>query len=185
MNYIDIIVLILWALAAIWGFRSGLIQMVVPLVVVAAGLAVSSRLAMPLGNLYASFVTNDNLRTILGFATIVFGLIVIAMVLSFLLKFMLKFIPLAGLADSLGGALVGIIIGFILLSGALVALQKFPVGVIQEDIHKSVVGNALAGRFSVVISVFQLIPDDWRSKAEDLKDKAQDVVPVQAPSAPP
>ncbi|MSQ07066.1 MAG: CvpA family protein [Dehalococcoidia bacterium] len=180
MNYIDIIVLILWALAAVWGFRSGLIQMIVPLAVVGAGLALSSRLAIPMGNLYASFITNENLQTVVGFGTIVFGLIIVAIVLSFLLKFILKFIPLAGLADSLGGAVVGAIIGFILVSGALVALQKFPVGVIQEDIDQSVVGNALADRFSV----FQLIPDDWRSKAEDLKDKAQDAVPAPAPSAP-
>ncbi len=184
MNYVDIIVIILWALAAIWGFRSGLIQMVVPLVVVAAGLALSSRLALPLGNLYASFTASDNLRTILGFATLVFGLIIVAMVLSFLLKFMLKFIPLAGLANSLGGALLGIIAGFILLSGALVALQKFPVGAIQEDVDRSVVGSALAGRFSVVISAFQLIPGDWRAKAEGLKDKAQEAVPPLPPGAP-
>ncbi len=184
MNYVDIIVLVLWGLSAIWGFRTGLVQMVVPLVVVLAGLALSSRLATPLGALFASFTGNHNLQTILGFGAIVFGLIIIAMVLSFALKFMLKFIPLAGLADSLGGALVGIIVGFILISGALVALQKFPVGVIQEDIDKSVVGDALAGRFSVVISVFQLIPDDWRSRADDLKEKAQDAVPPLVPGSP-
>ena len=184
MNYIDIIVLGVWGLATFWGFSKGLVQMVVPLVVVVAGLALSSRLAEPVGHLFARFTDSQNLQTILGYAAIVFGLIIVAMVLSMILKFMLNFIPLAGLADKLGGALVGILVGFILLSGALVALQKFPVGELKADIDKSLVGNALADRFSVVISAFGLIPDDWRSRGEDLKDKAQEAVPPLVPGAP-
>jgi uncharacterized membrane protein required for colicin V production len=182
MNYIDVIVLVLWGLAAVWGFKSGLIQMVVPLVVVVAGLAVSTRLATPLGGLFSSVTDNENLQTILGFAVIIFGLLIIATALSFLLRFMLKLIPLASLADRLGGTVVGLVVGFVLLSGALVALQKFPVGVIQEDIDRSVVGNGLADRFSVVISVFQLIPDDWRQQAEGLQDDVQEKVPPLLPS---
>jgi uncharacterized membrane protein required for colicin V production len=184
MNYIDIIVLGAWGLAALWGFLKGLVQMVVPLVVVVAGLALSTRLAEPVGNLFARFTQSENLQTILGYGAIVFGLIVVAMVLSMVVKFMLKFIPLAGLADKLGGALVGIMVGFVLVSGALVALQKFPVGEIKADIDQSVVGNAIADRFSLVISAFGLIPDDWRSRAEDLKDKAQEAVPPLVPGAP-
>lgn len=181
MNYIDLIALVMLGLAAVWGLRTGLVQMVVPLVVVVAGLALSTRLATPVGNLFTSFTASDNLQTILGFGAIVFGLIIIAMVLSFMLKFMLKFIPLAGLADRLGGMLVGILVAFILLSGALVTLQKFPVGVVQEDIDRSKLGNALADRFSLVISGFGLIPDDWRQRADDLKENVQESVPPLVP----
>ena len=181
MNYIDVISLVALGLSAVWGFRTGLVQMIVPLVVVVAGLALSTRLATPLGNLFASFTANDNLQTILGFGAIVFGLIIIAMVLSFVLKFMLKFIPLAGLLDRLGGMLVGVLVAFILLSGALVTLQKFPVGVVQEDIYRSRLGSALADRFSLVIGVFQLVPDDWRERAEDLKEDVGESVPPLVP----
>jgi uncharacterized membrane protein required for colicin V production len=181
MNYIDVMALVTLGLAALWGFKTGLVQMVVPLVVVVAGLALSTRLATPLGNLFASFTPSENLQTILGFAAIVFGLIIIAMLLSFLLKFMLKFIPMAGLADRLGGMLVGILVAFILLSGALVTLQKFPVGVVQEDIDRSRLGSALADRFSLVMGVFQLFPDDWHQRAGDLKENIQESVPPLVP----
>jgi|GEM_PF-275138 len=185
MNYVDVIVLILWGLAALWGYQTGLIQMVVPLLVVIGGLAMSTRLANPLGNMFAGFASNDNLQTIMGFAVIIIGLLIIAAILSFVLRFFLKIIPLAGLADRMGGAVIGIIVGFILLSGALVALDKFPLGVIQEDMDRSVMAKALGERFSVVIDAFNLIPDDWRQKAGDVRENVQDAVPNVIPGEKP
>ena len=51
MNWVDIVVLVVWGLMALWGFKSGLIGMIVPLVVITLGLALSSRIAEPVGNL--------------------------------------------------------------------------------------------------------------------------------------
>ena len=51
MNWVDILVLVVWGLMALWGFKSGFIGMIVPLVVIILGLALSSRIAEPVGNL--------------------------------------------------------------------------------------------------------------------------------------
>ncbi|MFQ6026391.1 MAG: CvpA family protein, partial [Dehalococcoidia bacterium] len=59
MNWVDILVLVILGIAAYKGFKSGLIRMGVFLVVMAVGLALSSRLAKPIGDLLPSFTDNE------------------------------------------------------------------------------------------------------------------------------
>ncbi|GIS93542.1 MAG: hypothetical protein CM1200mP22_07790 [Dehalococcoidia bacterium] len=46
---------------------------------------------------------------------------------------------------------VGLLIGFLLLSGILTAVQKYPVKGMEKDIGKSTLGAFLADNFDVVI----------------------------------
>jgi len=168
MNWVTILVLVVWGLTAFWGYRTGLIRMVVPLVVVLVGLALSSRIAGPVGNLFSFVSENENVQTVAAFIAIIIVLLVIAAWLSSLMRTAIGIIPLAGLANGLAGAAVGIIIGFVILSGILTGLQKFPVGTIREDISESRLGSFLADNFDVVIRGLGLIPRDWNQRARDL-----------------
>ena len=170
MNWVTILVLVVWGLTAFWGFRTGLIRMVVPLVVVRVGLALSSRIAGPVGNFFSFLSENENVQTIAAFITILVVLFIIGIWLSSFLRTAVGIIPLAGLSNSLAGAAVGIIIGFVLLSGILTGLQKFPVDNFRDDINDSRLGTFLADNFDVVIRGAKLIPGDWDQKARGLAD---------------
>lgn len=170
MNWIDLLVLVVWGLAAFWGFRTGIIRMVVPLVMVTVGLAFASRLAGPVGSLFSFISENENIQTVMGFIALILVLIIFGGVLSNLIKNAISFIPLAGLANNLIGAGIGIVMGFILLSVILTGLQKFPVGGIRDTIDDSPFGSFLADNFDVVTRGFKLIPGDWDQRGQIFGD---------------
>jgi len=176
MNWVTVLVLVVWGLTALWGFKVGLIRMVVPLVVVGVGLALSSRIAEPVGNLFSFLSENENIQTVAAFVAILLVLLLIAAWLSSLLRTLIGVIPLAGLANHLTGMAVGILVGFVLLSGLLTGLQKFPVGGVRDDIDESPLGTFLADHFDVAIRTIRLIPGDWDQKTKGLTDRIQDEI---------
>ena len=172
MNWVDILVLVVWGLMALWGFKSGLIGMVVPLVVIILGLAISSRIAEPVGNLFSFLSENENVQTIIAFIAIFLGLILLSAWLSTLLQTVSKVIPLAGLVNHLSGMVIGIFVGFLLLAGILTGLQHFPVGPIQTDIAESPLGSFMADSFGVTIRAVKLVPGDWDEKSNGIQNGA-------------
>ena len=161
MNWIDLAVLVVWAITAFWGFRTGLLQMLVLLLMVGVGLALSSRLAAPLANLLSPFISNEDLRTFAAFGAIFVVLLVIAAAASHILGAMTR--PLVFLAplNRLGGIAVGLLVGFVVLSGVLTGLQKFPIGGVTKSIDSSPLGTFLVDHFDVVIRAAKLLPTDW------------------------
>lgn len=174
MNGIDLLVLVVWGITAFWGFRTGIIRMVVPLVVVLVGLAFASRIAEPVGDLFTFISENENIQTVAAFIAIFLALAVIGGVLSNVLKSAISIIPFGGLANNLSGAAIGLLIGFVLLSGILTGLQKFPFGGVRETIDDSALGTFLADNFDVVTRGIKLIPGDWNQKAQGLTDELND-----------
>ncbi len=173
MNWVDILVLVVWGLMALWGFKSGLIGMVVPLVVIILGLALSSRIAEPVGNLFSFLSENENVQTIIAFIAIFLALILLSAWLSTLLQKLSRWIPLAGPVNRLSGMVVGVFVGFLFLSGILTGLQHFPVGGIKDDIAASPLGTFMADSFGVTIRAVKLVPDDWDEKAREFQDGVQ------------
>jgi membrane protein required for colicin V production len=176
MNWVDILVLVGWGLVALWGFKVGLIRMVVPLVVVVVGLALSSRIAEPVGDFFSFISENENVQTVAAFIAILIVLLVIGALLSSLLRTAIGIIPLAGLVNNLAGAGIGILIGFIILSGLLTGLQKIPMGGIRADIAQSSLGTFLADNFDVVTRGFRLIPGDWDERVKGLTESLQEKI---------
>lgn len=161
MNWLDVVILVVWAITAFWGFRTGLLQMVVLLVMVGVGLAFSSRLAGPVANLLSPFIANQDLRTIAAFAVVFIILLVIAAVASHILGALTRALIFFGPLNRLGGLAMGLLAGFVILSGALTALQKFPVGEVPKSIDSSPLGTFLVDHFDVVIRGVKLVPTDW------------------------
>lgn len=172
MNWVDILVLVVWGLMALWGFKSGFIGMIVPLVVIILGLALSSRIAEPVGNLFSFLSDNENVQTIIAFIAIFLALILLSAWLSTLLQTFSKVIPLAGPVNHLSGMIIGIFVGFLFLSGILTGLQHFAVGQMQTDIAESPLGSFMAENFGVTIRAVKLVPGDWDEKAKGMQDSA-------------
>ena len=174
MNWVDILVLVVWGLMALWGFKSGFIGMIVPLVVIILGLALSSRIAEPVGNLFSFLSENENVQTIIAFIAIFLALILLSAWLSVLLHTVSKVIPLAGPVDHLSGMVIGIFVGILFLSGILTGLQHFSVGRVQTDIAESPLGSFMADNFGVTLRAVKLVPGDWEEKARGLQGGLQD-----------
>ncbi|MCH7606452.1 MAG: CvpA family protein [Chloroflexi bacterium] len=161
MNWVDIVIVVVWVATAFWGASIGLIQVAVHLVVVAVGLALSSRIAGVVGNLFAPVTDNEQAQTVAGFIAIFLILFIAGGIVSQMLRTVLGIIPLVGLANKLGGLAVGVVVGFVLLSGVLTGIQRFPVRDFQKTIDDSVLGALLADNFDVIIRGIKLIPSDW------------------------
>ena len=63
---------------------------------------------------------------------------------------------------------MGVLIGFLLLSGVLTALQKYPVKDLEVDIDESKLGALLADNFDVIVRGIGVIPGDWDHELEKL-----------------
>ena len=169
MNWIDLVILVVWGLSSGWGYTAGLIQLVIPLFTVIVGLAVASRIGDSVGNIFSPFTDNADYEKIGGFVLVFVGLFILSSIAGFVLRTFLRFIPLGGMANSLAGLAVGLVIGFVLLSGVLTAVQNFPANDgLVKDIDDSALGSFLADNFDTVIRGVGLIPGDWDNKLEDI-----------------
>ena len=129
----------------------GLLQMGVHLVIVAVGLAIASRIAPTVGDLFSVVTDNENAQSAAGFIAVFLILFIAGGVVSFWLRMILGIIPFFGSFNKLGGLIVGVAVGFLLLSGILTGIQKFPIGDAEQTIDDSKLGSFLADNFDVVI----------------------------------
>jgi len=168
MNWVDIVILVVWGMTTLWGYSAGLLRILVPFISLIVGLALSSRIGDSVGEIFSVVTDNENAQTIGGFL-LVFGVLFIAGgILSFVARKVLGIIPLFGFANSLAGMAVGLLIGFVLLSGVLTNVQRFPVRDYDETIDESALGAFLADNFDVVIRGVKLIPGDWDDELDKL-----------------
>ena len=146
----------------------GLLQMGVHLVVVAVGLAIASRIAPTVGDLFSVVTDNENAQSAAGFIAVFLILFIAGGVVSFWLRMILGVIPFFGSFNKLGGLIVGVAVGFLLLSGILTGIQKFPIGDAEQTIDDSKLGSFLADNFDVVIRGIGLIPGEWDDELDKL-----------------
>ena len=168
MNWIDIVILVVWGVTALWGFSSGLLKVLVPFLSLVVGLALSSRIGDSVGELFSGLTANENAQTIAGFLLILVVLLVAGGIISFMASKALGMFPLFGLVNSLSGMAVGLLVGFLLISGVLTAIQKFPIRDLDQTIDESKLGTFMADQFDVVVRAAKLIPGDWDDELDKI-----------------
>ncbi|MEC9280792.1 MAG: CvpA family protein, partial [Chloroflexota bacterium] len=158
----------IWGMTALWGFSSGLLRILVPLVALVIGMALSSRIGDSVGEIFSSFTDNENAQTVAGFV-LIFGLLfILGGIISVVARRVLGIIPLFGMVNSLAGMAAGLLVGFLLVSGVLTAIQKSPVRDLDVTIDESTLGTFMADQFDVVIRGIKLIPGDWDDELDKL-----------------
>ena len=168
MNWVDIAILVVWGVTILWGYSTGLMGVLVPLISLVIGVSLSSRIGDSIGGIFFIVTDNGNAQSVAGFI-LVFGVLFVAGgILNFMARKILGVIPLLGFVNSLAGMAVGVLIGFLLLSSVLTALQKYPVKDLEVDIDESKLGALLADNFDVIVRGIGVIPGDGDHELEKL-----------------
>ena len=126
MNWIDIVFLAILVVAAIVGLRTGLIGAAVIVLGVMVGWFLAGRVSPAIGGIYDHVETFDTIVTTIFYGAL---MIVSAMVAGHLAKIVRALSAVATLGisvmvDRIGGASLGLLLGFILASALLIGLAR-------------------------------------------------------------
>jgi membrane protein required for colicin V production len=146
MNWLDIVILVVIAVAAFAGLIVGLIAAGLSLAGIIVGIILAGRYYLPFSQ-HLGFIPEENIARIVAFAIILVGVVLIALVLAMVLRWAFSLIKL-GWIDRLGGAVFGLAAGT-LLCGAILAMWVKFVGA-----GASVTGSALA---SILLEHFPVV----------------------------
>jgi len=154
MDWLDIVVLVVIAVTAFFGFRAGIIKAVLSLAGLIVGIILAGRYYVPLSE-QLTFISQEGIAKGVSFAIILIVVMIIAALLALLLKWAASIVML-GWLNRLGGAVFGLILGA-LLSGALLAMWIKFIGM-ESIIAQSTLAPILLDYFPVVLS---LLPEEF------------------------
>lgn len=153
MHWLDIILLVLLVIPTFVGLRKGLIKAVLSLVGLIIGVVLAGHLYKPVSGMFG-FISNENVAYILAFLLILALVMLAAFLLARLLKSIIS-ITMLGWVDHVGGALLGLLSGFIFLSAILATWVKF-FG--SEMIAEAFLGRLMLDYFPLVLG---LLPGEF------------------------
>jgi len=154
MNWLDIVILVVAAIATFLGLRIGIIKAVLSLAGLIVGIILAGLYYVPLSE-QLPFIPQADVAKVVAFAIILIGVMVIVSVLARFLKWAASAIML-GWVNRLGGAVFGLVLGALLCSALLATWGKFfDVAGIISDSSLAVI---LLDRFPAVLA---LLPDEF------------------------
>ncbi len=154
MNWLDIVILVIVAIATFIGLRIGIIKAALSLVGLIVGIILAGRYYATLAE-RLTFIPQDSVANGIAFAIILIGVMIIASVIALLLRWIVKVVML-GWVNHLGGAVFGLVLGAI-LCGALLTLWVNFLGA-PEIIRESGLAVILLDRFPAVLA---LLPEEF------------------------
>ena len=149
MSWLDILIVVIFAIAVFWGLKTGIIKAVLSLAGVIIGIILAGQFYVPLSGLL-SFIPQENIAEIVAFALIFIVVMIVAAILAKILSGIVSAMML-GWVNRLGGAVFGLVVGG-LLCGALLAVWVKFFG-INELIRGSVLPGFLLDRFPAVLAL--------------------------------
>jgi membrane protein required for colicin V production len=154
MNWLDIIIAVILAVATFYGLKTGIIKAVLSLVGLIVGVVLAGRYYSALaGSL--TFISNEGVARAVAFGAIIIMVMVIAAVLAGVLKWLTRLVML-GWVNHLGGAILGLLLGAI-FCGALLTLWGNFLGAPDVFTESALAGFLLDG-FPAVLA---LLPDEF------------------------
>jgi membrane protein required for colicin V production len=154
MNWLDIVILLVIALATCLGLWIGLIRAALLLVGIIVGVILAGRFYTPFSHQLA-FIPDEGAAKVVAFAIILIGVMLIATLLAIFLKWAAS-VMMLGWVNRLGGAVFGLVLGTILCGTLLAIWVKF-LG-IGGAIAESTLAPILLDRFPMVLA---LLPGEF------------------------
>ncbi len=154
MNTLDIVILVIVAIAIFLGLRIGIIKAALSLAGLIVGIILAGHYYVPLSE-QLTFIPQAGVAEAAAFAIILIGVMIVAGVLAGLLKWATSLVML-GWVNHLGGAVFGLVLGALLCGALLATWVKF-LG-LAEIISKSSLAVILLDRFPAVLA---LLPEEF------------------------
>jgi membrane protein required for colicin V production len=154
MNWLDIVILVAVALAAVVGMRIGIIRAGLSLLGLVFGVILAGHYYIPFSQ-WLDAVLQPGVAKVVAFAIILIAVMVAAAVLAMFLKRATLAVKL-GWADHLGGAVLGLVVGATFCGALLVIWVKF-VG-LAGAITESTMAPILLDRLPMVLA---LLPSEF------------------------
>ena len=156
MNWLDIVIIVTMGIAALMGYRTGVIKGFLSIIGIIVGVVLAGQFGDTVGG-KMTFIDNPDGATIAGYA-VVFGAVFIgALIAVSVLRKLLDFI-LLGWVDNLGGAALGVGASAIVWTGAIAAAGSFPVGFLNDAVEGSSIALDLADKVPFVLD---LLPEEY------------------------
>ena len=125
MNWLDIVLIVILAVASIYGIVKGLVRQAFGFLSVILGLVFALSFYSQMAWLYQRFISSEVLTQFIGFLTVFLVVMCVGWACSNLISKMIKG-PLKLLDKILGGCL-GFLVGILICSVVIYALMVFPV----------------------------------------------------------
>ena len=147
MNWLDIVLAIVFVIGIVLGLKAGLIKMAVSLAGLILGIFLAGHFYMNLANIM-TFIPSEQVARVVAYIIIFVVVLIIAAILSWVLT---KFASatLLGWVNRLAGAIVGLIVGAIFCGAILAVWVKY------TSMGANVIGSSVLGRF--LLDTFPLI----------------------------
>ncbi len=155
MNWLDLILVIVLALATLLGLSRGLVKIVIPSIGLTLGIYVAG--VYYDAGAHRVFSSHSNTAYILSFVLIVLIFLIAAIILAYFLQKILSKIFL-GWADRLLGGLLCLVISSLFVGAILALLLKYSLAV--PTIEESSVASFLVDKFPLALSI---MPGDFDS----------------------
>ena len=120
MNVLDWVLLVLFIVGALWGYKSGLVSGLLTLVAVYVAMVLSGQFAGRIVGMFTDSIESDALSTAIGYVVIFVLVFLAARVIGKVIRGTMKVLFL-GWVDKLGGLALGLVAG-LLIAGALVTV---------------------------------------------------------------
>lgn len=123
MNIFDWVLVAVFVVSALLGLKWGLVQSILNFVAIYVAMLVGAQIADGLVARVTDDVQNESVATAIGYVVIFLSVFIIAQIVGRIIRPMLTIIFL-GWVDKLGGVVVGVLLGGILVIGAVTAMAR-------------------------------------------------------------
>ena len=143
----------------VMGFRTGLLHQLATLAGTIVGTVLAGRLQGPVSRITGSVIEGEGTARVAGFVLVFIATLVAAWLLAALLQRVLSFL-LLGWVDKVGGALLGLVMGALLVAVVLLVMDRLPVTGARAALEAS----SLAGTFQrYVLPLVKWMPGELGS----------------------
>ena len=185
MNWLDIVLIVLGVLALSFGIRVGMFRAVFLLGGLIVGPLLAAQISGPLAEALTDSVDNDSIATVVAYAIVLVGVVLIAQIAGAILRRIASMLFL-GWADSLGGGVLGAGAGVLLGIALILAMARFtfliPESIpgigerieVRAALEEALVESTLVPRYIdgadwLPGDTLGLIPGDFESALEELE----------------
>ena len=124
MNVFDWVLIVVFALTALWGYKAGLIDAALNAITIYVGLFLSGLFAARVLSLFWDGVESESVSTAIGYVIIFVAVFIASRIVSGIIKKALK-ITFMGWVDNLGGIVIGLVAGMLIAGGVMTVAARY------------------------------------------------------------